>query len=89
MPDGVPWINFNFMVIMGFSLLALIILGVFVLVGIKMVRNGRKKPLRVSEDDEARMIQEIYQGLSRMEQRVESLETILYDRGPGSVRDES
>lgn len=88
MPDGMPWINFNFMVIMGFSLLALIILGVFVLVGIKMVRNGRGKPRRVTEDEEARMIQEIYQGLSRMEQRVEALETILCDRGPGSIRDE-
>jgi len=73
---------------MGFSLLALIILGVFVLVGIKMVRNGRNKPRKVTEDEEARMIQEIYQGLSRMEQRVEALETILYDREAGSVRHE-
>ncbi len=29
--------------------------------------------------DEARMIQEIYQGLSRMERRVETLETLLLE----------
>lgn len=88
MPDPMPWINYNFLVIMGFSLLALIILGVFVLIGIKMVRNGRKKSTPAPGDDEARMIQEIYQGLSRMEQRVEALETILYDQEPGRARNE-
>jgi len=30
--------------------------------------------------DETRLIQEIHKGLSRMEERVESLETILFDR---------
>ena len=32
------------------------------------------------EPDETRMMQEIYHGLSRMEKRVEALETILLDR---------
>lgn len=32
-----------------------------------------------SDPDQARMIQEIYNSLERMERRVESLETILYD----------
>jgi phage shock protein B len=30
--------------------------------------------------DEAKLMQELYQGLSRLEDRVESLETILLDR---------
>jgi len=30
--------------------------------------------------DEAQLMQELYQGLSRLEDRVESLETILHDR---------
>ena len=30
--------------------------------------------------DEARMVQEIYQGMSEIENRVESLETILLDK---------
>jgi phage shock protein B len=32
------------------------------------------------ETDETKMVQEIYQGLSDMEERVEALETILLDR---------
>lgn len=32
-----------------------------------------------SRSEEAMIIQEIYQGLSKMEQRIESLETILMD----------
>jgi phage shock protein B len=41
-----------------------------------------KKPSNPRDDPEqTRMIQEIYQGLERMEKRVEALETILYDAG--------
>jgi phage shock protein B len=32
-----------------------------------------------ADSDEARLIQEIYQGLEKLEQRIESLETILMD----------
>ena len=35
---------------------------------------------RASQAEDARIIQEIYQGLSRLEQRIESLETILAGR---------
>jgi phage shock protein B len=80
MPDPMPWINFNVVAILGMSLLALIVLGIFVLVGMKIMRNGGKKRRRIGEDEETRMIQEMYQGMSRMEQRVEALETLLYDR---------
>ena len=36
--------------------------------------------------EEARMIQEIHQGLVRMEQRVEALETLLLEREQGGRR---
>jgi phage shock protein B len=34
----------------------------------------------VGDQDETRLIQDIYQGLLRMEERVEALETLLLDR---------
>jgi phage shock protein B len=60
----------------------LFLLGVFLLLAIKIFRGsgGSKKERRATADEEARLIQEIYQGLTRMERRVESLETILFDR---------
>jgi phage shock protein B len=61
------------------SLVGLLLLGTFFLVAIKMIQGGRKQK-RAKLADEARMIQEIYQGMRKMEQRVESLETILFDR---------
>ena len=39
-----------------------------------------KDASRKDDPEQARMIQEIYNGLERMEHRVESLETILYDK---------
>ena len=41
----------------------------------------REQPSQPAED--TRMIQEIHQGLSRMEERIEALETILFDRNTG------
>jgi phage shock protein B len=45
----------------------------------KWKHGGISRKHRQSQTDETRMIQEIYHGLSRMEQRVEALETILMD----------
>lgn len=39
-----------------------------------------KRNTRILNDNEARVIQEIYHGLSKMEQRVESLETLLLEK---------
>ena len=51
-----------------------------VLAIVKMRNSGLSKGGRGSQSDEARIIQEIYQGLSHMEQRIDALETILMDR---------
>lgn len=49
-----------------------------VLVIIRM-RQSNPKRSRQNSRDEAMMVQEIYRGLEKMEQRIEALETILMD----------
>lgn len=60
----------------------LLILGaIFIAVvvwAIKAVRGAGSGDTMKS--DEAKLMQELYQGLSKLEERVESLETILLDR---------
>lgn len=58
--------------------LAALVCGTIILI-IKMGSTGFSKNSRQSKSEESKMIQEIYEGLARMEQRVESLETILMD----------
>lgn len=46
---------------------------------VKTRNSGLSSGSRKSQSEEARIIQEIYQGLSRMEERIDALETILMD----------
>lgn len=61
-----------------------IVAGAFVLtVGIiaaalVVLVNGRRRNLL--SDDESRLMQELHQGMLKMERRVESLETLLLER---------
>jgi len=48
-----------------------------ILTAIRMRHGGVSKKSRERFDEETRMIQEIYHGLTQMEKRVEALETIL------------
>jgi len=66
-------------IVFGGIVLALVIIGSTILMIIKILRGGFSRKDQKLEADEARMIQEIYQGLSRMEERVEALETIILD----------
>jgi len=50
-----------------------------VLLIIRMRSAGLSGADRKANNDEAMMIQEIYRGLERMEQRIEALETILME----------
>ncbi|MBI9089484.1 MAG: phage-shock protein [Desulfobacterium sp.] len=68
----------GFMFVGGLLVLA-VVCGVFFLV-VKMMRGGLGTGGGTDQSEETRMIQEIYQGLSRMEERVDSLETILMER---------
>lgn len=67
-----------------FSLFALGGLGFLILLlgglGFLLLFGGRSKQTKAMNGEETRIIQEIYEGLSRMEKRVETLETILLER---------
>lgn len=67
-------------IIFGGSILALAIIGSTILMAIKILKGGLSQKGQKLQTDEARTIQEIYQGLSQMEERLEALETIILDR---------
>ena len=67
-------------IVFGSIIIMLAIIPVAILLIIRLFKGGISRTDRKKQADEARMIQEIYQGLSRMEERVETLETILLDR---------
>lgn len=66
-------------VVFGSAVLILVIIAGTILLAIRMIRGGVSPNDRQQRADEARMVQEIYQGMSELENRVESLETILLD----------
>ena len=66
-------------IVFGSLILALAIVGGTILAAIRARHGGISRQSRKNEAEEARMMQEIFRGLSRMEKRVEALETILMD----------
>ena len=60
--------------------LVLVLAGIAAIIVALAVKLFRGTGDRANQADDARVIQEIYQGLSRLEQRIESLETILGER---------
>jgi len=66
-------------IIFGGIVLALAIVGSTVLMAIKILKGGVSRKGQQFQAEEARMIQKIYQGLSRMEERVDALETLIID----------
>jgi phage shock protein B len=64
-------------IVFGSIVLALAIIPGAILLAIKFIRGGQSAG---DQAEEAKMIQEIYTSLSRMEERVEALETILLDQ---------
>ena len=64
-------------IVFGSIVLALAIIPGAILLAIKFFRGGQSAG---DQAEEAKMIQEIYKGLSRIEERVEALETILLDQ---------
>ncbi len=66
-------------VVFGSAILILAIIAGTILLAIRMIKRGTTPKDRQQLADEARMVQEIYQGMSELENRVESLETILLD----------
>ena len=60
--------------------LSLAVVGGTILMSIRLRQGGLSKKDRAQQMNEAEMIQEIYSGLSKMEKRIDALETILMDR---------
>jgi len=67
-------------IVFGGIILALAIIGSTIVMIIKGLKGGISRTSQRFEAEEAKMIQEMYQGFSRMEQRIEALETIILDR---------
>ncbi len=67
-------------IVFGGTVLCLAIIGSTILMAIKILKGGLSRKGQQYHADEAKIIQEIYQGISKMEQRVEALETIILDR---------
>ncbi len=60
--------------------LSLAVVGGTLLMLVRLRQGGLSKKDREQQVGEAEMIQEIYSGLSKMEKRIDALETILMDR---------
>jgi phage shock protein B len=67
-------------IVFGGLVLALAIIGSTILIGLRIAKGGMFRKGQAGEADETRLIQELYQGLSKMEERVDALETILLDQ---------
>ena len=67
-------------IVFGSLILLFVIIFAFVLALKRTQGSGGMQRGSKLDTDETRLMQEIYQGLSRMEERVEALETILLDR---------
>ena len=63
-------------IVFGSVVLIPAIIGGTILLSIKLLKG---KTSRKDQADDSKVVQEIYQGLSRMEERVEALETILME----------
>ncbi len=69
-----------FTAVFGLILLALAIMGGVAVAILRLIRGPQGRKAAQADEEEARMIQELHQGLKRMESRIESLETILLER---------
>jgi len=72
-------------IVFGSFVLIPAVIGGTIVISIKLLRGGTS---RKDQAEDSKIIQEIYQGLARMEQRVEALETILLDRDRGNRQHE-
>ncbi len=60
--------------------MAIAVIGGTILMAIKLFKGSSNPSDRHTAAEEARMIQEIYRNLNRMEERVEALEIILLEK---------
>jgi phage shock protein B len=63
----------------GLVAVLLIFGGPIFLIALAILKGGKTKKGQSMEADEARRAQEIYQGITEMEKRIEALETIILE----------
>jgi len=63
----------------GLVAVLLIFGGPIFLIALAILKGGKSKKGRNMEANEARRVQEMYQGITRMEERIEALETIILE----------
>ncbi|MCA9413327.1 MAG: hypothetical protein KC931_18080 [Candidatus Omnitrophica bacterium] len=63
----------------GVTVVLVAILGSIFIATLKILKGGGKNARRGVDPEEAKLMQEIHQGLQKMEDRVESLETLLIE----------
>ena len=76
--------------VFGVILVGLVVVGIVIALITRVLGGGSAPPRQAGKEEqmqEARMIQEMYRGLSRLEQRVDTLETLLLDRASKRERD--
>ena len=71
-----PVVSFVF----GFILLVLALLGGTAVAMVKIIKGKAARQDEALKAEEAKIIQELHQGLKRMEGRIEALETILLEK---------
>jgi phage shock protein B len=80
-PQGILGMGFVEMIVMMVLAIPLVaIIGGTLVALVKVVTGSGSREDSRDAADEARMIQEIHEGLMRMEERVEALETLMLDR---------
>lgn len=67
-------------IVFGGVVLGLVVIGSTILMAIKILKGDMSRKGQRLQGEEARILQEIHQGLERMENRLEALETILFDQ---------
>jgi len=67
-------------IVFGGVVLGLVVIGSTILMAIKILKGDMSRKGQRLQSEEARILQEIHQGLERMENRLEALETILFDQ---------
>lgn len=67
-------------IVFGGVVLGLVVIGSTILMAIKILKGDMSRKGQRLQSEEARILQEVHQGLDRMENRLEALETILFDQ---------
>jgi phage shock protein B len=71
-------------IVFGGIVLSLAMIGITILLGIRLISGGVSRKHRQQDTEDTRTIQMMYRELSRIEERVDALETILIDRSKGA-----